>query len=430
MHTVRHIAAASPPESVFRVLRGRGPAVWLELGPRRVGLASLTHAERPVGEPPRVSGAAPGAVPPEIARLPFVSGWVGWYAYEAAGAFDAAPPPPPPRPIAGAPFTTPPSWLGRAEATAWWDGQAWAVAGRPEAVDALVDAVYAATPLGPAPPATGRRVGEGSRERFEAGVRRVKEHLRAGDCYQVNLSRHVDLVDVGDPFDAWRRLRVLNPARRGMYLETPHHQVISNSPELLLRARPTPEGLHVRSTPIKGTAPWDCDPIRRAEAAQALLASAKERAELTMIVDLVRADLGWHAVPGSVCTGPRRVGRVGHVLHAVRTVEARMPPGVTAADVFARLFPAGSVTGAPRLRAMEVIASLEEVPRGVYCGSLGWFGDDGSARWNVAIRTITAQGARARFHVGAGLVIGSEPAREYEETVLKAARLAQALEAS
>ncbi len=264
-----------------------------------------------------------------------------------------------------------------------------------------------------------------TRERYCDGVRTIQRLLREGECYQVNLARHIDVPDPRDPLLVWRRLRARNPARRSMLVHTPHGAVVSNSPELLLHAR----GERLRSVPIKGTSTHATDAV------QALRRSEKERAELRMIVDLVRADLGRVAVPGSVRAEPRRVGPVGHVHHAVQAVHATLAPGRDARDAFRALFPAGSITGAPRLRAMEVIRDLEAVPRGVYCGSLGaWLpradeagGAGWDAWWNVAIRTVTFARGIARVHVGAGIVLDSDPERELHETALKARRMLEAL---
>lgn len=344
--------------------------------------------------------------------VPFAGGLVGWFGYEAGPWTGRAPAP-------AASSGLPDAWLGEARAAACFDRATGActLAGDADAVESLRAALADCPPAPPPASPRGRRVPHDDRARYEAGVRRILGHLRAGDCYQVNLSRRVDVIDPGDPLDAWLRLRARNPARRAMLIETPAGAVVSNSPELMLAVR----GGRALSVPIKGTAP-------RTEGPERLLRSPKERAELTMIVDLVRADFGSVAAPGTVWAGPRRVGAVGHVWHAMQRVGCTLADGMDAVDAFAALFPAGSVTGAPKLRAMQVIRELEEGPRGVYCGAMGWFGGGGEAWWNVAIRTITYIGGAASFHVGAGLVIGSDPAREWAETELKALRMAEALE--
>ncbi len=332
-------------------------------------------------------------------RTPFARGAVGWLAYEAGAWFELMP-----RPVT--PPTLPLAWWGHVAAWARFDRHGRRVAG---------NAPLASTAAPAARPPEGRLVERPDPRQFTEGVRAVLDHLRRGDAYQVNLSRRLVVSHPGDPLDAWLRLRALNPARRAMLIETPGGAVVSNSPELLLRQR----GAQLLSVPIKGTAPVGAS-------RQALLASPKERAELTMIVDLVRADLGRVAATGTVRAGPRRVGRVGHLWHAMQRVHARLDDGRDTIDAIAALFPPGSVTGAPKVRAMELIRALEPVPRGVYCGSLGWLGP-GGCELNVAIRTIQFVGREAHVHVGAGIVIGSDPERELLETEVKAERMLQAL---
>lgn len=284
-----------------------------------------------------------------------------------------------------------------------------------------------APPPAPAPPAQGGPARWTSAARYEQGVASVLDHIREGDCYQVNLARGVVVDHPGDPVHAWLRLERTNPARQAMLLDTGDRAFLSNSPELLLAAR----GRALMSVPIKGTRPADRTP-------QELLNNHKERGELTMIVDLVRADLANVASLGSVTAGPRRVGRVGHLWHAMQRVYAQLGDSRTPVDALAALFPAGSVTGAPRQRATAIIAELEQAPRGAYCGTMGWFGSDGSASWNVAIRTMTFHGPRdscvggvsydaATMHFGSGIVWGSDPIREREETEWKARSLLAAV---
>lgn len=346
------------------------------------------------------------------------SGWpvatVACFTYEGGALFEQMP-----APLAESGL--PPVWLGQIEAAFLWDHHGLRIQGRPGAVERLAALPPVSTPAPPA--ATGRARRLTTPAQFRRGVRTILDHLRSGDCYQVNLARELRVTHAGDPLDAWRRLRRQNPARRGFYLEMPHATVVSNSPELLLEAR---RG-RVRSAPIKGTAPRLADrDASRAEALR-LLQSPKERAELTMITDLVRSDLARVVLADSLSATPRRVGAVGHVWHAIREVRGTLAPGRDALDAFGVLFPAGSVTGAPKVRAMELIRALEPGPRGAYCGSIGWFGSDSSARFNVAIRTITFRGGEASLHVGAGIVLGSDPEREYAETELKAARMLESL---
>lgn len=382
-------------------MRARGPAFWADFGDARTIIGSLAAIPaHDVGSwRARVRAQAP-------AGGAWREGLVGWFGYEAGEAFERMPPPRTAR-------LMPDAWWGQITAVVHLDRAGRAVYSRGLEPGELSGAALRE----PAPPG-GATVEEPADEVYLHGVRRVLEHLRAGDCYQVNLSRRLVCRGAFHPLATWLRLRRDNPSRRGLFLETDDGAVVSNSPELLLRARRR-SAVHVLSVPIKGTAALGSDP-------RALLQSDKERAELTMIVDLVRADLGRVAAPGTVWAGARRVGRVGHVWHAMQRVGAELAPGLDAVDAFAALFPAGSVTGAPRVRAMEVIHALEPVARGVYCGSLGWFGADG-ADANVAIRTISFRGDEAHVQTGSGLVLASDPARELAEARLKAERLLAAL---
>jgi para-aminobenzoate synthetase component 1 len=261
---------------------------------------------------------------------------------------------------------------------------------------------------------------DGPREDYEAGVRSILGSIRRGDVYQANLAWRGCVPAPSDPLETWLTLREDNPSERGAFLDRGDVAVISNSPELFLRVRSWRGRRLAWSAPIKGTAALDDGPAR-------LEASAKERAELTMIADLVRNDLGRVARTGSVRWSPRRIRRCGDLWHAEQRVTAELSTRRDAIDAFAACFPPASVTGAPKIAAMEIIRTLEPVPRGVYCGAVGFFGDDGQAHWNVAIRTATVVGGKAWFHVGAGIVADSDPALEWAETLAKGTRLRQAL---
>ncbi len=432
---------AATAEHVFRHLRAGGDAAWFDVGRTSVLMALRDGEPYTLEEGPsrwreraRLPSAQPSAGAHVGAAEPaaYLGGVAGWCGYEAGGWFVRTPPPRGPRAL-------PDAWFGTVEAVATWDGLRWRVAhsdvgaarvsgllapaGRTGHRPASADAFPAVSPRPADPPDAGTRH-EAARGTYEAGVRAIRAHLVAGDCYQVNLAREVIRDHVADPLDAWLRLRTRNPSRRGGVVHTRHGTLVSNSPELLLATR----GDRALSVPIKGTA-------RASDgegAARALLRSPKERAELRMIVDLVRADMGRFARTGSIRAGRRRVGRIGHVWHAMQRVQCTLAPGTDAVDALEALYPAGSVTGAPRMRAMEVIHALEPGPRGAYCGSIGGF-FPGGAWWNVAIRTLTytADGRtpdwRVSAHVGAGIVIGSDPAREFDETTLKAERLLGAL---
>jgi len=256
---------------------------------------------------------------------------------------------------------------------------------------------------------------------YTKSVRKILDHVHAGDVYQVNLAWEQTAIPIDDAISAWLNLRSYNPAARGCYLRQGGVEIVSNSPELFLSV--DGENRTVQSIPIKGTAPFSGGDDARND----LELSPKERAELTMIVDLVRNDLGRVAIPGSVCTEPREIRQCGDLWHAEQRVKATLSLNKDAISAVMAAFPPGSVTGAPKVRAMEVIHHLEDTPRGIYTGAIGWFADGGSAHLNVAIRTATVVDGFARFHVGAGIVAESHPEDEWVETLAKARALAHSL---
>ncbi|NOY25297.1 MAG: anthranilate synthase component I family protein [Oligoflexia bacterium] len=241
--------------------------------------------------------------------------------------------------------------------------------------------------------------------------------------YQVNLAWPLDLPAVDDPIGAWLALRKANPAREGALLRHPDAWVLSNSPERYLHLERTGQGLQLSSAPIKGTVPRDGGKA----ALELLRSSPKERAELTMIVDLVRNDLGRIAAPGTVRAEARTLRACGDLWHAEQVVRATARPGLDAWDVVAASFPPGSVTGAPKVAAMKVIAELEGRPRGLYTGAIVALGDNGEGWLSVVIRTATISGGRAQVFVGAGIVADSKPEAEWRETLAKARALAKAV---
>jgi para-aminobenzoate synthetase component 1 len=264
-----------------------------------------------------------------------------------------------------------------------------------------------------------------SRPAFEAGVERVRQHIARGDIYQANLTRRLETTFAGDPWALYRRLRTGDPSLFSAYLDIGPSQE-TGRPRALLSASPEPflsldaDGV-VASDPIKGTRPRGRDRTEDRALACELLASAKDRAENVMIVDVLRNDLGRVCRPGTVRV-PRlcRLERTAAVQHLVSTVTGRLAPGRDAFDLLAASFPGGSITGAPKIRAMEILERLEPVRRGPYTGSLGWIGPDGAMQTSIIIRTFVADGRRLTLHVGGGITWGSDPAAEYEETVAKA----------
>lgn len=260
-----------------------------------------------------------------------------------------------------------------------------------------------------------------SREDFVASVRQAQAYITAGDIYQVNLSYPwcAAWPQDADALAFYLKLRGISPAPHAAFLNLAGTTVHSASPELFLNLH----GSQVATRPIKGTRPrFTQDPDRDIAAVRELTASPKERAELLMITDLERNDLGQVCEFGSV-TVPElwKVESFAQVFHLVSTVTGTLRPHVDHVDAFRSCFPGGSITGAPKKRACEIIAELEPHPRDLYTGAIGWFGFDGRSQWNIAIRTAVQQGNEITFHVGAGIVADSEPEREYEETLHKAA---------
>ena len=247
---------------------------------------------------------------------------------------------------------------------------------------------------------------------------RVQHYIREGDCYQVNLAQRFHADFSGSPWGAYRALRQMNPAPYGAYLNLPFGQVLSSSPEQFLGLQ---DG-RVTTRPIKGTRPRQADAATDARTRAALAGSAKDRAENLMIVDLLRNDLGRVCRPGSI-TVPQlfAVESFATVHHLVSTVTGELAEGRDALDLLRACFPGGSITGAPKLRAMQIIDELEPAARGVYCGSIGWIGVDGAMDSNIAIRTLTVQDGQVRYWAGGGIVADSNAADEYQESLDKAA---------
>jgi para-aminobenzoate synthetase component 1 len=259
-----------------------------------------------------------------------------------------------------------------------------------------------------------------SRDEYAEAFRRVQEHIRVGDCYQVNLTQRFEARADGDPWTAYLRLREINPAPFAAYLDFPDGRVLCSSPELFLRVA----GDRVETKPIKGTRPRAADRERDRALAEALRTSAKDRAENVMIVDLLRNDLGKSCAPGSVrATKLFDVESFASVHQLVSTVEGRLAPGKDALDLLEGCFPGGSITGAPKVRAMQIIEELEPQRRGVYCGAIGYVGYDGNLSLNIAIRTLVQHGDSIYAWAGGGVVADSDVDAEYQESLDKAAAL-------
>jgi para-aminobenzoate synthetase component 1 len=261
----------------------------------------------------------------------------------------------------------------------------------------------------------------GYRSAFEA----VQRYLYAGDCYQVNLAQRYAAPATGDALQAYIELRNLSPAPYSAFLNLPYGQILCASPERFLRVT----GGSVETRPIKGTRPRMRDAWRDAQVAEELRNSAKDRAENLMIVDLLRNDLGKCCEPGSVrASNLFEVESYAQVHHLVSTVTGKLAQGQDALALLEGCFPGGSVTGAPKQRAMEIIEELEPHRRGVYCGAIGYIGYDGNMDSNIAIRTLIYSENEIRFWAGSGIVADSEAEAEYQETQDKAAAMLKLLQ--
>jgi aminodeoxychorismate synthase component I len=267
-----------------------------------------------------------------------------------------------------------------------------------------------------------------SREEYIRIVRRAQEYIAAGDIYQVNLTHRFSAPWLGSEADPWafyEALRHYSPVPHGAYLALGERRVLSASPELFLRM----SGRSIRTRPIKGTRPRRADAQADEKNALDLLTSPKEIAELLMITDLERNDLGQVCEFGSVSVPELlKLERHEQVFHLVSTVEGRLRAEAGQVDALRACFPGGSITGAPKKRAREIIAELESEPRGLYTGAVGWLGFNGESQFSIAIRTVIIERGEAHFHVGAGIVADSVAEAEWQETLDKAAGILLAAE--
>lgn len=263
-----------------------------------------------------------------------------------------------------------------------------------------------------------------TRESYASAFREVQKYLRAGDCYQINLAQCFSAQAEGDALGAYLRLRALSPAPYAAYLNFPQARVLCSSPERFISV----QNGKVETRPIKGTRPRSSDALEDRRLADELRKHPKDRAENLMIVDLLRSDLGKSCEPGSVHV-PKlfEVESFANVHHLVSTIEGRLAAGHDALDVLRDCFPGGSVTGAPKLRAMQIIEQLEPERRGVYCGAIGYVGFDGNMDTNIAIRTLVHSGKEIRCWAGGGLVADSDMTAEYQETLDKASAMLELL---
>jgi anthranilate synthase component 1 len=262
------------------------------------------------------------------------------------------------------------------------------------------------------------------RDEFLAAVDRAKQYILAGDAFQIVLSQRFSAARAADPFDVYRALRVVNPSPYMFHLAFPELQVTGASPEVLVRV----EHGRVMVRPIAGTRRRGASAEEDARLEAELIADPKERAEHLMLIDLGRNDVGRVARVGTVRVDEQfSVEKYSHVMHLVSHVSGELEAGRSALDVLRACFPAGTLSGAPKIRAMEIIEELEPARRGLYGGAVGYVSYSGNLDFCIAIRTLLAAGDRVYVQAGAGIVADSDPAAEYDETVNKARAVLRAI---
>ena len=361
---------------------------------------------------------------PALRRAP--AGLVGYVGYEAGSWFERLPSAgSPPLPLPTAAFVVPRALLAFDHVRSTLTCHPLAPDEDPALQREIEDALRANAAAPPGPGASGEPVASLSREEFVGAVERAQEHIRGGDAYQIVLSVRFSGESEADPFAVYRALRLLNPSPYLYYVRAGGAEVVGSSPEALARL----QGRRALLRPIAGTRPRGTSVEEDGALAAELTGDAKENAEHTMLVDLARNDLGRVAAPGTVeVTALKEIERYSHVMHLVSTVEGVLAPGFGQFDLFRAAFPAGTVTGAPKIRAMEILSELEGCARGPYAGAVGYFGVDGSMDQAIAIRTIVFHEGHYAFQAGAGVVADSVPEREHAEVLSKGRALARALE--
>ncbi|MEN1972242.1 anthranilate synthase component I [Luteimonas sp. MJ204] len=378
---------------------------------------------------------------PEVDGLPgFSGGLVGWFGFETIGYVE-------PRLAADVglrdDLDTPDILLMQCDELAVFDNlkgrlylvvhadprEAQALARAQRRLDALVHRLRQAgtgypETLHPAALDEGDFVSGFTRDGFIDAVAKVKDYIAGGDVFQVVLSQRLSVPFNARPVDVYRALRALNPSPYMYFLDVGGTQVVGSSPEILVRMQ---DG-EVTVRPIAGTRPRGATPAEDAALEAELLADPKERAEHLMLIDLGRNDVGHVSRPGTVEVGEQFVvERYSHVMHIVSEVTGKVRDGLSYADVLRATFPAGTVSGAPKIRALEIIRELEPIKRNVYAGSIGYIAWNGDADMAIAIRTAVIQDGRLHVQAGAGIVYDSDPVKEWEETMNKGRALFRAV---
>jgi anthranilate synthase component I len=364
---------------------------------------------------------------PEIAGVPLAGGLVGFAAYDVVRHFERLPVP------AGRSGAVPALHYIAPRSVLVFDhltrGVALVHAGseaeRRSLRAEVVRALRGGLPNGRGPARYAPPTAAFTRADYLAGVRRTQEYIAAGDVYQLVLASRFSGRHELDPFQAYRALRLINPSPYMYYCALGDVTVVGSSPEALVKLN----GRRARLRPIAGTRPRGADSTSDAAREAELLGDPKENAEHVMLVDLARNDLGRVARAGSVRVDPYRcIERYSHVMHMVSGVEGELAEGRDAFDLFAAAFPAGTLVGAPKVRAMQIIDELEPVSRGLYGGTVGYFGVRGDMDHAITIRTLVFTGDEYSYQAGAGIVADSVPESEHEEVLAKSAAMVRALE--
>jgi anthranilate synthase component 1 len=443
----RRLAERSPTRFLFESVTGgehvsrfsflgAGPSALYRLYADRLEREVGGRRERLDGPPLTALAAALAEVSGPAGPIPFTGGFVGFFGYDLARLLERLPDRPPD------PFGLPVAVLARFDQVVVFDHarqRLLAIANEIEdevtssqaraSLDAMAGLLGAgaatrarALPEAPAAaPAAPSRLGP---DAYRAAVERAKEHIAAGDIFQVVLARRFRVPSAASPLALYRALRLINPSPYMVLLETPEAALVGASPEMLVRKT----GERVETRPIAGTRPRGGGAESDRMLGMELLADPKERAEHVMLVDLGRNDLGRVSAAGSVRVASfMEIERYSHVMHLVSNVEGSLRPGATALDALLACFPAGTVSGAPKIRAMEIIDRLEPEARGPYAGAVGYVSFSGDLDTCITIRTLVVANGETSVTAGAGIVADSDPERERLETENKAAALLQAV---
>ncbi len=450
----RRLAGLSPYRFLFesvtggeRVSRfsflGAAPREVYRLYPDRLEVERSGKRRRLPGEPLEALRRVVDGIAAAPGPIPFTGGFVGYFGYDLIRLVERLPGRPPD------PFDLPLALLARFDSLVIFDHALQRVLAIANEIEGEVEMTAAekqltqlsrlltrevagggvAMPVQPPGPLQAEPSLDG--ERFRRAVRTAQEHIAAGDIFQVVLARRFTIPRRIEPHALYRALRIVNPSPYMVLLESPDVALVGASPEMLVRK----QGRHLETRPIAGTRPRGMDTAGDQRLAEDLLADPKERAEHVMLVDLGRNDLGRVAVPGSVRVPSfMEIERYSHVMHLVSGVEADLEQGRDSLDTLLSCFPAGTVSGAPKIRAMEIIDSLEPEARGPYAGAVGYLSFSGDLDTCITIRTLVVRGDETSVTAGAGIVADSDPAAEERETenkaagLLTAAALAEALE--